>query len=295
MTAAIGRLNSRTFASLRYRNYRLFFGGQAVSQTGSWMQRIALGWFVLPAHALSLRRRRDGIRTVRPLHGLRPVRRRARRPARRPPHRDRDAGRAARNRLRPRLDRARRVRAAVDALPDRVRERDGARPRRAVAPAAHLPDGRPRGPPERDRAQLEPLQRVAHLRPGGRGHGLRLHGRRHLLPDQRDHLPGRPAQPLRDAGLRLLPARAVRAALDPEGDAGGARVRADAAADARPALADRRAQHVLLQLQRDAAGARGEDAAHERAGLRPALGRSSAAARSSARWPRPPSAARPRR
>jgi MFS family permease len=46
MTAALGRLNSRTFASLRYRNYRLFFAGQAVSQTGSWMQRIALGWFV---------------------------------------------------------------------------------------------------------------------------------------------------------------------------------------------------------------------------------------------------------
>jgi MFS family permease len=37
----------RTFSSLRYRNYRLFFTGQAVSQTGSWMQRIALGWFIL--------------------------------------------------------------------------------------------------------------------------------------------------------------------------------------------------------------------------------------------------------
>jgi MFS family permease len=37
----------RTFSSLRYRNYRLFFTGQAISQTGSWMQRIALGWFVL--------------------------------------------------------------------------------------------------------------------------------------------------------------------------------------------------------------------------------------------------------
>src|SRR5206468_9808277 len=32
---------------MRYRNYRLFFAGQAVSQTGSWMQRIALSWFVL--------------------------------------------------------------------------------------------------------------------------------------------------------------------------------------------------------------------------------------------------------
>ena len=37
----------RTFSSLRYRNYRLFFTGQIISQTGSWMQRIALGWFVL--------------------------------------------------------------------------------------------------------------------------------------------------------------------------------------------------------------------------------------------------------
>jgi MFS family permease len=47
MTAALVRLNRRTFSSLRYRNYKLFFGGQLVSQTGSWMQRIALGWFVL--------------------------------------------------------------------------------------------------------------------------------------------------------------------------------------------------------------------------------------------------------
>ena len=37
----------RTFESLRYRNYRLFFTGQIISQTGSWMQRIAMGWFVL--------------------------------------------------------------------------------------------------------------------------------------------------------------------------------------------------------------------------------------------------------
>ena len=37
----------RTFDSLRYYNYRLFFGGQIVSQVGSWMQRIAMAWFVL--------------------------------------------------------------------------------------------------------------------------------------------------------------------------------------------------------------------------------------------------------
>ena len=41
------RAAKRTFHSLRYRNYRLFFGGQVISQTGSWMQRIALAWFIL--------------------------------------------------------------------------------------------------------------------------------------------------------------------------------------------------------------------------------------------------------
>ena len=48
MTAAILSLNRRTFASLRkHRNYRLFFAGQVVSLTGTWMQRIAQAWLVL--------------------------------------------------------------------------------------------------------------------------------------------------------------------------------------------------------------------------------------------------------
>jgi len=34
----------RTFAALRHRNYRLFFGGQLVSVTGTWMQITALSW-----------------------------------------------------------------------------------------------------------------------------------------------------------------------------------------------------------------------------------------------------------
>ena len=37
----------RTFVSFRYRNYRLFFYGQLTSQIGSWMQRIALAWYIL--------------------------------------------------------------------------------------------------------------------------------------------------------------------------------------------------------------------------------------------------------
>jgi hypothetical protein len=32
--------------ALRYRNYRLFFGGQSVSLIGTWMTRIATSWLV---------------------------------------------------------------------------------------------------------------------------------------------------------------------------------------------------------------------------------------------------------
>lgn len=35
-----------TFAALRYANYRLYFGGQIVSLSGSWMQVVAQGWLV---------------------------------------------------------------------------------------------------------------------------------------------------------------------------------------------------------------------------------------------------------
>jgi MFS family permease len=34
------------FRSLKYRNYRLFFGGQSLSLIGTWMQRIAMPWLV---------------------------------------------------------------------------------------------------------------------------------------------------------------------------------------------------------------------------------------------------------
>ena len=36
-----------TFQSMRVRNFRLFFTGQLLSQAGTWMQTIALGWLVL--------------------------------------------------------------------------------------------------------------------------------------------------------------------------------------------------------------------------------------------------------
>ncbi len=48
MTAALLALNSRTFSSLKkHRNYRLYFAGQIVSVSGTWMQDTALPWLVL--------------------------------------------------------------------------------------------------------------------------------------------------------------------------------------------------------------------------------------------------------
>ncbi|MBW3614801.1 MAG: MFS transporter [Actinobacteria bacterium] len=41
------RLARQTFASLSVRNYRLYFFGMLVSNTGTWMQTVAEGWLVL--------------------------------------------------------------------------------------------------------------------------------------------------------------------------------------------------------------------------------------------------------
>lgn len=45
--AIIDSVKHTTFSSLKIRNYRLYFLGQAVSVAGTWMQTVALGWFVL--------------------------------------------------------------------------------------------------------------------------------------------------------------------------------------------------------------------------------------------------------
>ena len=46
--AGLLALNARTFASLRrHRNYRLFFTGQVISVSGTWMQNVALAWLVV--------------------------------------------------------------------------------------------------------------------------------------------------------------------------------------------------------------------------------------------------------
>jgi MFS family permease len=48
VTAAVLAVHRRTFASLRTsRNFRLFTAGQALSQPGTWMERVAQAWLVL--------------------------------------------------------------------------------------------------------------------------------------------------------------------------------------------------------------------------------------------------------
>lgn len=45
-TSSLNSAMSRTFRSLRSRNYRLFFTGQGVSLIGTWMQSVALNWLL---------------------------------------------------------------------------------------------------------------------------------------------------------------------------------------------------------------------------------------------------------
>ena len=47
MTQALRQIGEATFSSLRIRNYRLYFGGQIISNCGTWMQSIAQAWLVL--------------------------------------------------------------------------------------------------------------------------------------------------------------------------------------------------------------------------------------------------------
>ncbi len=44
---AVRRFTSNTFSSLKIRNFRLYFIGHVFSQSGSWMQTVALGWLIL--------------------------------------------------------------------------------------------------------------------------------------------------------------------------------------------------------------------------------------------------------
>ncbi len=45
--SAVAAISSRTFAALRVRNFRLYFIGQLISVSGTWMQSVAQGWLLL--------------------------------------------------------------------------------------------------------------------------------------------------------------------------------------------------------------------------------------------------------
>ncbi|MGH9020189.1 MAG: MFS transporter [Acidimicrobiales bacterium] len=45
--SAARRLRTRTFAALSVRNFRLYFVGQLISVSGTWMQSVAQGWLIL--------------------------------------------------------------------------------------------------------------------------------------------------------------------------------------------------------------------------------------------------------
>ncbi|MGA9775318.1 MAG: MFS transporter [Candidatus Dormiibacterota bacterium] len=47
MTGTLRGVTQRTFQALSTRNYRLFFGGQLISVTGSWLQSTAQAWLIL--------------------------------------------------------------------------------------------------------------------------------------------------------------------------------------------------------------------------------------------------------
>ena len=48
MNANLGPIPKKTgtFAALQHRNFQLYFGGQLISNAGTWMQIIAQGWLV---------------------------------------------------------------------------------------------------------------------------------------------------------------------------------------------------------------------------------------------------------
>lgn len=46
VNATVGRSGASTFSAMRHRNFQLYFGGQLISNVGTWMQVVAQGWVV---------------------------------------------------------------------------------------------------------------------------------------------------------------------------------------------------------------------------------------------------------
>ena len=195
----LARLGGRTFASLRHRDYRLYFAGSAISFIGTWMQQIAAYWLVLELTGSPIAVGALALVQTLPVTAFALV-----------------GGAIA-----DRVDLRRMVIAcetvlmliaavlAVLALADviagmaavrpRLRPGHRARARRARAPHARLPDRRPGRPAERGRPQLGARDDGANHRAGARRDRRRDRRRGRRVRGERRELRGRDRRDHRDA------------------------------------------------------------------------------------------------
>ena len=204
---------SDTFRSLRVRNFRLFFVGQIISQTGTWMQMIAIGLLVLAitdsgvAVGLVTAAQFLPILVLGAWGGVLADRR------------DRhhllivDERRRRGRRHGVRAARAERARGAVVGVPAHLRGRHRRRPREPGPPGAGHRPRRRAGRAERRRAQQHADDDVTGVRPRARRrahrrprHRLVLRRQRHLLRAAALALPAH--GPRRSSGPPTLVAKA---------------------------------------------------------------------------------------
>ena len=186
--------------ALNHRDFRLFWIGQSISSVGSWMQSVGLSWLVLELTNSPFRLGLVSALQFAPVLLFSAV-----------------AGVVVDRTPKRRLILATQMALMLPAFAlaaldvDRLgallarghsRGSDRARERARHAVPAVLPgrDGRPRGSPERHRAQLGHVQRRARRRPRARRapHRALRHGGR--VPAERALLPGGRAEPRRDPG-----------------------------------------------------------------------------------------------
>ena len=161
----VSAVSHRTFASMRFRNYRLYFFSQIVSFSGTWMQGIAQAWLVLELTGSGTALGTVVAHAVPPHAAARAVGWRDRRPVRQAPadHRSRrsTAGLLA---LTLGVAHHHRRRRTLDGLRDRRVLRRGHRRRQPEPADVRDGDGRPGRHRQRGHAQQRRRQR----RPGDR-------------------------------------------------------------------------------------------------------------------------------
>ncbi len=182
----VKRLGRDTFASLHNRNYRLYFVGQTISVSGTWMQGIAQAWLILKLTGQQRHRARHRHRVaVPPDAALRRVGRRARRPVRQAPAAVRHPDRRRIARARARRHRHRGRSRGLERLPPVVPARLRQHGRQPGAADVRARDGRARPAAERGEPEQRRHELGARRRPGHRRRADRPLRRRSVLLHQR--------------------------------------------------------------------------------------------------------------